>query len=92
MLLKVLGSITIEAKVKRIAAYIDGSIVGAAIKISLITAKFVDQTRQMPRTTPLQARGVILRSLSTGFTSILVEDSVDLIPVINELCDSPRKG
>ena len=86
ILLKVLGIITSEAKLNRIAAYNEGSIVGAAWKISLITAKFVDQTRQIPSTTPLHTADGCFFSASVGKfdSSILIVDSIlaaDLIPV-----------
>jgi hypothetical protein len=65
ILLNVLGSITSDARENRIAAYREGSIVGAAEKISLITAKLVDHIRHIPNTTPFHSTEGCFLSLST---------------------------
>ena len=80
MLLKVLGNITKDAKLNRIAAYSDGSMVGAAWKISLITAKFVDQTTQIARTTPFQSTDDFFSPPAADFVSrIFVDVSSDFM-------------
>ena len=92
MLLNVLGSITKDAKLKRIAAYSDGSIVGAAWKISLMTAKFVDQTRHMASTTPRHASDDFLRSASgADFGSCtLIDVSTTFMPDALGIIVSPN--
>ena len=95
ILLNTLGNITKEANENRIAAYNEGSIVGAARNISLITAKFVDHTKQIPNTTALHTGDVIFFSATTDSDSntftVVSTLGFDFVPVETCVIEFPNE-